>query len=76
MTKVFENKYKETRGTKRETDSEKFQKETRQEHVHVFRIIFYSIFMEGTGALTIPLCIVKSLFHTELSRRLFLPKCL
>ncbi|XP_077610149.1 craniofacial development protein 1 isoform X1 [Crocuta crocuta] len=58
--KSSENKYKETKGTKKETDMRNVERnQTSREHVHVFRVIFCSIFREGTGTLAVLLCIIS-----------------
>lgn len=48
--------------------------QTSRERGRVFRVIFYSIFMEGTGALAVLLCIVNGFSFYELFISLSLSK--
>lgn len=70
-----ENEYKETKGTKKETNMRNSERnQTSRERGSVFRVIFCSIFMEGTGALAVVLCILNIFLFYELSISLSLSK--
>lgn len=61
--KGSENKYKEIRGTIEEIDMRNSEKNfTSREHVHVFRVIFYSIFHGGDRCLGSSMVYCKSFF--------------
>lgn len=70
--KGSENKYKETRGTKEETNMGKSERALEVENISMCAVIFYSTFMEGAGALAVLLCIVNVFSFSELFRSLSL----